>query len=37
MTSGKGYARVRIEELPPTKEIWPQKHVPDLPGQGLKK
>lgn len=37
MTNGKGWAKVVIEELPPKDKPWPQKHVPDLPGQGLKK
>lgn len=37
MTSGKGNARVRIEELAPKDPIWPQEHVPQLPGQGLEK
>jgi rare lipoprotein A len=36
MTSGKGYTKVSIEELPKKDQPWPQKHVPDKPGQGLK-
>jgi rare lipoprotein A len=36
MTSGKGYAKVAIEELPPKDQPWPQRHIPDGPGQGLK-
>ncbi len=37
MTNGKGFARVRIEELPPKDKAWQQNHIPELPGQGLKK
>lgn len=36
MTNGKGYSKVSIEELPPKDQPWPQKHIPDKPGQGLK-
>lgn len=36
MTNGKGYSKVSIEELPPKDQPWPQRHVPDGPGQGLK-
>jgi rare lipoprotein A len=37
MTNGKGFARVRIEEVVPKERFWQQNHVPELPGQGLKK
>lgn len=37
MTRGNGTAKVVIEELPPQTAPWPQKHVPDPPGQGLGK
>jgi hypothetical protein len=37
MTNGKGQVKVRIEEVPPKEMGWPQKHVPDNPGDGLKK
>jgi rare lipoprotein A len=36
MTNGNGYAWVVIEELPKKDQHWPQKHVPDKPGQGLR-
>ena len=36
MTNGKGYSSVSIEELPPKDQPWPQRHIPDKPGQGLK-
>lgn len=36
MTNGSGYAWVVIEELPKKEQPWPQNHVPDKPGQGLR-
>lgn len=37
MTNGKGHVKVRIEEMPPKEIGWPQNHVPDNPGDGLKR
>lgn len=37
MTNGKGFAKIRIEEVVPKEKIWQQSHIPELPGQGLKK
>lgn len=36
MTQGNGHATVVIEEVPQKDPHWPQMHIPDAPGQGLK-
>lgn len=36
MTQGNGHATVVVEELPQKDPHWPQMHIPEAPGQGLK-